>query len=125
LSLTRSVASDGNDRNAKLGNALWLIALLTLVGSQRFFQAMPPKGQFPRTYVIEDSLHRKERSRVRQISWDEVVETIRTGAEWPHSGKGMHGGRYVRLSKQIGGRMIVVIAEVLGSTCYVITTYEA
>ena len=85
---------------------------------------MPPKGPFPREYQITHTRHLRERSATRQIDVQTVETVIRTGSERPKPGRGVRGGVYVEFSKTIDARSVVVIAEILGQQCFVLTTYE-
>lgn len=85
---------------------------------------MPPKGKFPREHTIVPTRHQRERSTQRVIPQAEVDLVIRTGSARPEHGKGVNGGVYVRFSKVVEGRTVVVIAEILGQQCFVLTTYE-
>lgn len=81
---------------------------------------MPPRGPFPRTFEIKHTDHATQRRAQRAISTAEIEDTIKTGAERPQPGTGGHGGRFVKFSKG----SVVVIAEICGKVCHVITTYH-
>lgn len=83
---------------------------------------MPSK--IPRSYNLHFGQHVLERQAERNIPLPLLEDTVRTGTELPLSGRGNRGGVFRRYEKRIGSRKIVVIAELVGNQCYLITTYE-
>jgi len=77
-------------------------------------------GPFPRRYDIIFTLHLRERSALREISLDDVKKTIGEGSERPLPGRGVNGG--IRCEFILGN--VVVISEIVGDTCHVLTTYK-
>ena len=83
---------------------------------------MPSKT--PRTYRIHHGRHVLERQAERDIALPIIDGTVRMGSERPLPGRGSRGGVFRRYEKWAGPRKIVVIAELVGNECYLITTYE-
>jgi hypothetical protein len=65
-----------------------------------------------------------ERQSERDVAIATIENTVRNGSERPLPGKGARGGTFRRFEKRHDSRMIVVIAELVGNDCYLITTYE-
>jgi hypothetical protein len=83
---------------------------------------MPPRGPFPRVYEIEHAPHARKRSGQRDVPKEMIEEAVRTGGETPlPRAFAPHGGLHVKFTKG----SVVVIAEIAGNVCYVVTTYHA
>ena len=78
----------------------------------------------PREFNFHDSLHVLQRSAERNIDTALVYETVKTGAVTHTGMKGRLGGLKVLYKKRHDRRLIVVVAEVRGSECYLLTAYE-
>lgn len=63
------------------------------------------------------------RSVERDISDTEVVDVVRTGAVINTGVRGTRGGLKRLYKKFLGDRVVIVVAEVRKSDCWVITTY--
>jgi hypothetical protein len=83
---------------------------------------MPSKT--PRPYRIHHGRHLLQRQAERDIALALVDEVVRTGSERPLPGRGNRGGVFRRYEKWHAQRKIVVIAELVGHECYLLTTYE-
>jgi hypothetical protein len=83
---------------------------------------MPSKT--PRAYRIHHGRHVLERQAERDIMLAIVEDTVRNGTERPLSGRGNRGGAFRRYEKWHGVRKIIVIAELVGHDCHLITIYE-
>lgn len=78
----------------------------------------------PRRYTIHLGRHVIERQSERDVPIAQIEDTVKNGSMRVLPGKGKRGGTYRRFEKRHESRMIVVIAELLGNDCYVMTTYE-
>ena len=78
----------------------------------------------PRPYEIKAGLHILQRQAERDIPMDVIENAIRNGSERPLPGKGERGGVFRRYELRHEGRKIIVIAELCGKVCHLITTYE-
>ena len=82
-----------------------------------------PSGT-PRRYRLHFGLHVLERQTQRGVTREDVEEAVRCGTERTLPGRGNRGGVFRSFLKRIGARKIIVIAELIGNECYLITTYE-
>lgn len=77
-----------------------------------------------RELVLKDTLHVLQRSAERNIDSSLVYDTVLTGSESDTGTTGRLGGRKILYKKTHGNRLIVVIAEVVGKSAFLLTTYE-
>lgn len=78
-----------------------------------------------RELVVHHRMHALLRQSERGLSASTVEDTIHTGRRWLERTPGERGGDVWRFEKTHTDRKVVVIGEVLGRECYVISNWYA
>jgi hypothetical protein len=78
-----------------------------------------------RELQVHHRIHALERQAERGLSAQMIEDTIHTGQRLLERTPGERGGDVWRFSKVINRRKVVVIGEVLGSRCHVISNWYA
>ena len=75
----------------------------------------------PRELVIHLTIHAIHRGILRHISEAEINDLVHSGARRMEPGTGDRGGEIWIFIKNIKGRRLAAVAEILHPHCYVIT----
>ena len=67
--------------------------------------------------------HVRERALERGLSLEDVRAVVRAPETVKHLGHGPHGGLRRKFSKSSGARRMIVVAEIKGKDCWLVTAY--
>jgi hypothetical protein len=101
-----------------LSNAIWFIgSLIAAAEDGRLL------GSLRTPTVFHDTTHAGTRRQERQLSVEQMKDTVCQHERRIQHRRGEHGGFVCEFRRRLTGRMLVVIAEIKKHECWLITGY--